>query len=177
MDDKKENSKNGIHFIFTGGTIDSYWDGIADTAVPCEHSVIPEFIKSLKLYFESHFTEVCMKDSRHLDGHDRKKILDTVEKSFSTKIIITHGTYTVPDTARYLKANLKRNDQTIVLTSSMIPIRGFSPSDGPFNLGYAIAQVQILKSGIYVCMNGRVFTPEEVVKVINEGRFVSIFNR
>jgi L-asparaginase len=166
-----------IHFILTGGTIDSYWDGIADTAVPLEHSVVPEFIRSLKLYNATEFTEVCMKDSRKLNEDDRQNILSTVEQSNFTKIIITHGTYTAPDTARFLKVNLKRTDQTIILTSSMVPIRGFSPSDGPFNLGYAVAQIQSLKPGIYVCMNGRVFSPEEVVKAIQEGRFISVFNK
>lgn len=77
-----------------------------------------------------------MKDSRQLGENDRKEILKAIEESPSNKIIITHGTYTMPDTARYLKANLKRNDQTIILTGSMIPIKGFSPSDGTFNLGY-----------------------------------------
>ena len=118
-----------------------------------------------------------MKDSRQLNEEDRQNILNAVEKSNFTKIIITHGTYTVPDTARFLKANLKRTDQTIVLTSSMVPIRGFAPSDGPFNLGYAISLVQTLKPGVYVGMNGRVFSPEEVVKAIAEGRFVSVFNK
>ena len=81
----------------------------------------------------------------------------------------------MPDTARYLKANSKRKDQTIILTGSLIPISGFSPSDGPFNLGYAIAKLQDLTAGIYICMNGKVFSSEEVFKVIKEGRFSSIF--
>jgi L-asparaginase len=81
----------------------------------------------------------------------------------------------MPDTARFLKANLKRKDQTIILTGSMIPLLGFSPSDGPFSIGYAIAKVQDLEPGIYVCMNGRVFSSEEVMKVSKEGRFSSVF--
>lgn len=118
-----------------------------------------------------------MKDSRQLTEGNRKEILKTVEESPHQKIIITHGTYTMPDTARYLKANLKRDDQTIIITGSLIPIKGFAPSDGTFNLGYALAQVQTLKLGVYVCMNGRVFTPEEVLKIIQEGRFASIFSQ
>lgn len=167
-----------IHFIITGGTIDSYYDGMKDTAVPREKSVIPEFINSMKLYgggFE--FTQICMKDSRSLTREDIDNVLQAVEGSPHTKIIITHGTYTMPDTARFLKANLKRQDQTIILTGSMIPLQGFAPSDGPFSLGYAIAQLEYLQPGIYVTMNGKVFSPDEVMKVINEGRFTSIFER
>lgn len=167
---------DSIHFILTGGTIDSYYEGIQDTVIPNKHSVISEFIKSIKLYNESIFTEVCMKDSRQLNENDWKEILKTVEESPVSKIIITHGTYTMPDTARYLKANLKRNDQTIIITGSLIPIKGCSPSDGTFNLGYALAQAQTLKPGIYVTMNGKIFSPEEVIKVIQEGRFSSIYN-
>ena len=116
-----------------------------------------------------------MKDSREIVKTDLKKILDVIEKSPHKKIIITHGTYTMPDTSRFLKANLKRKDQTIIVTGSMIPLLGFSPSDGPFTIGYAIAKVQDLENGIYVCMNGRVFSSEEVMKVNKEGRFSSIF--
>ena len=81
----------------------------------------------------------------------------------------------MPDTARFLKANLKRKDKTIIITGSMIPLLGFSPSDGPYSIGYALAKVQDLDSGIYVCMNGKIFSPEEVMKINKEGRFSSIF--
>lgn len=118
-----------------------------------------------------------MKDSRQLDENDRREILKTIEEIPAQKIIVTHGTYTMPDTARYLKANLKRNDQTIIITGSLIPIKGFTLSDGTFNLGYALAQVQTLEPGIYVAMNGRIFNPEEVMKIIQEGRFSSIYSK
>lgn len=164
-----------IHFIITGGTIDSYYEGTRDTVVPSAHSIIPSFIHSLKLYTPSIFTELCMKDSRELTTEDLGRIVEAVEQSSCTRIIITHGTYTMPDTARYVKANLHRKDQTIVLTGSMIPIVGFAPSDGPFHLGYAVAQVQLLEPGVYLCMNGKTFSPEEVMKVGVEGKFRSIF--
>ncbi len=166
-----------LHFIMTGGTIDSYYDGSKDTAVPHAHSAIPKFINTLKLYETCEFTEVCMKDSRNLTESDRKSILNAVIASKSKRIIITHGTYTLPDTARYLKANLKNNDKVIIFVCSMIPLEGFIPTDAGFNIGYAIAQSQELSKGIYVCMNGRIFTPEEVVKILSEGRFGSIYTR
>jgi L-asparaginase len=59
----------------------------------------------------------------------------------------------------------------------MIPLIGFSPSDAPFNLGYSMASLKILKPEIYVCMNGQIFSPEEVSKRLSEGRFVSIFSK
>ena len=168
-------SEKIIHFIITGGTIDSFYESTKDTVIPNEKSIIPRFVKSLKLYDPVEFTEVCMKDSRDIVEKDLKNILNVVEKSPHKKIIITHGTYTMPDTARFLKANLKRKDQTIIITGSMIPLLGFSPSDGPFSIGYSISKVQDLEPGIYVCMNGRVFSSEEVMKVNKEGRFSSVF--
>lgn len=168
-------SKNTIHFIITGGTIDSVWNGTKDTIEPGEHSVIPDYLKRLKLYDKFVFTDVCMKDSRSLNSEDRKKILETIETSTSNKIIITHGTYTMPDTARYLKANLKRTDQTIILTGSMTPLKGYEFTDAPFSLGFSISQVQMVPNGVYLCMNGKTFTSDEVSKDLSEGKFYSIF--
>ena len=166
---------NKLHFIMTGGTIDSYYDGTKDTAVTNEHSVVPKFVKILKLYEEYEFTEVCMKDSRDLNESDRKNILEAVINSKSKRIIITHGTYTLPDTARYLKANLKDRDKVIIFVCSMIPLEGFTPTDAGFNIGYAVAKSQELSPGIYVCMNGKLFVPEEIIKLLSEGRFGSIY--
>ena len=118
-----------------------------------------------------------MKDGRELSRDDRKNVLDTVEKSPCTRIIVTHGTYTMPDTARFLEGNLKRKDQVIVFTGSMIPLIGFAPSDASFNLGFAISKTSELEPGIYVSMNGKVFIPGEIVKLLNEGRFGSIFEK
>ena len=108
-----------IHFIITGGTIDSYYDGSKDTAVVNKESIIPSFIESLKLYKDSEFTTVCMKDSRELKREDLENVLKVVEETANDKIIITHGTYTMPDTARFLS------------TPSQLPGRkpaGWSPS-------------------------------------------------
>ncbi len=169
--------KEKIEIIITGGTIDSYFDSIKDNITPLKKSVIPDFMKSLQTEDSFLFSEVCMKDSRSLDGEDLKKIIKTINQSDSKRIIITHGTYTMPDTARFLVANLKRKDKVIVLTGSMIPLTGFSPSDAPFNLGYSLASIKALKPGVYVCMNGQIFNPKEVAKRISEGRFVSVFNK
>jgi L-asparaginase len=171
------NVNDTLHFIMTGGTIDSYYDGTKDTAVTSEHSAIPQFVKMLKLYEECEYAEACMKDSRELDESDRRKIFEAVAGSAARRIIITHGTYTLPDTARFLQANLKDHGKTIVFVCSMIPLVGFTPTDAGFNLGYAVAKSQELPEGIYVCMNGRIFVPDEVVKILSEGRFGSIFTK
>lgn len=166
-----------IDFIITGGTIDSYYEVTTETTMPNKRSAIPDFIRILRLYEKCRFTTVCMKDSRNLTLSDRRKILAAVKKSISGKIIITHGTYTLPTTAKYIEANLEKTNKTIVFVCSMIPLAGFIPTDAGFNIGYAIAKLQDLPAGIYVCMNGRIFAPEEVFKNIAEGRFGSIYTR
>ena len=168
--------KDSILFIMTGGTLDSFYDGAKDTVSLNEHSILPQYIKSLNLYCNVEFEEICMKDSRELDAEDLKNILKVIEKTKCKKIIITHGTYTMPDTARYLQANLVRKDQTIIVTGAMVP-HVIINSDGPFNIGYTFAEVQRLSAGIYVAMNGRIFEPEEVAKNMKEGKFFSIFSK
>ncbi len=166
-----------LHFILTGGTLDSYYDATKDTAVPNEHSGVPKFIKILKLYEECEFTEVCMKDSRNLTNEDREQIFETLTNSTSKRVIITHGTYTLPDTARFIQARINAPDKVVIFVCSMIPLEGFVPTDAGFNIGYAVAKSQELSAGIYVCMNGRIFSPDEVVKILSEGRFGSIYTK
>jgi L-asparaginase len=175
MNKIQKSKKEKIEIILTGGTIDSSWNGIKDTAVVNKHSIIPAYFKKLIVYPEIKFTEICMKDSREINQRDIQKILTSVEKSKAKHILITHGTYTMPDTAKFLEANLKRKDQTIVFTGSMVPLEGVYPTDAGFNLGYAISKSQELKPGIYICMNGDTFSPQEVVKNLGEGKFYSIF--
>lgn len=81
------------------------------------------------------------------------------------------------DTAKYLAFNLQNKDKTIVLTGSMVPLVGFSPSDAPFNLGYAVAEIRKLPAGVYVCMNGRTFNHDEVIKNLRQGKFYSVFDK
>lgn len=165
---------NTIHFIITGGTIDSFFNPASDKVEVNEKSDIPDYIKKLKLHNSSEFTSLFMKDSREINHKDRRVILDIVNKSPHKMIIITHGTYTMPDTGQYLKEQLEKTEKTIVLLGSMIPLTGFSLSDAGFNLGYAVSNVQVLKPGVYICMNGRAFDPDKVDKNRIEARFQEI---
>lgn len=166
-----------IEIIMTGGTIDSTWDGISDTAVVNSHSIIPSYFKKLIIYPEVKFTEICMKDSRQINQEDIQNVLQAIEDSEAKKIIVTHGTYTMPDTAKFIEANIVRKDQTIIFTGSMVPLEGFYPTDAPFNLGFALSKAQELPTGLYLCMNGDTFTPQEVAKNLGEGKFYSIFKK
>ncbi|MFH1520230.1 MAG: asparaginase domain-containing protein [Candidatus Micrarchaeota archaeon] len=163
-----------IHIIITGGTIDSSFNPAKDTVEIGQKTLVLEYLRSLQLHNELESTVVFMKDSREIRYQDRTKLLQVVKKSPHKLILITHGTYTMPDTAQYLKDHLPKNNKTIVLTGSMIPLKGFDFSDASFNLGYAIANLQMLKSGVYICMNGKVFDPKKVDKNKIAGRFEEV---
>ena len=97
--------------------------------------------------------------------------LNNARKTKENKIIITHGTDTMESTAKVLGTVIK--DKTVVLTGAMIPYK-FGSSDGLFNLGSALAFVQTLAPGVYVAMNGRCFTWDNVKKNRKTGEFEEI---
>ncbi len=112
---------------------------------------------------------ICQKDSRVLTETDRKKILSACKNSKEDRIVITHGTYTMAETAAYLGPKIK--NKTIVLTGSVIPFTG-KGSDAMFNLGAAFSAVQLLDHGVYVLMNGKIFYWDNVRKDTKTKRFV-----
>lgn len=151
------NTNDKILVILTGGRIDSVWDGGIDEVVVARHSIIPDYFKDMKVD-GLEFKEVCMKDSRALINEDRQAILKAIEESDSNKILITHGTHTLADTVEFLEENLKEKNKTIVFTGSSAPLKDFAKSDAPLNLGYALAKVEDLPTGIYYCSNKKTST-------------------
>ena len=105
-----------------------------------------------------------------MTDEDREIIIHNCKKSNSKHILITHGTDTMNLSARSL-ANVKIADKTIVITGAMIPYAFGNSSDGFFNLGSALAFVQILDPGVYIAMNGRCFEWDKVNKNTSTGFF------
>jgi L-asparaginase len=105
--------------------------------------------------------EVMLKDSLQMMSEDREEILKKCINCLEDKIIVTHGTDTVVETARVLGKNVK--GKTIVLVGAMIPY-AFGASDALFNLGFAFSAVQALQQGVYITMNGKIFTWDNVRK-------------
>ena len=126
-------AKGSVHFIITGGTIDSFYDGTKDTVVPNRKSMIPDFVKSLKLYQKSVFTKICMKDSRAITRADLKKMFNTINKSPHKNFIVTHGTYTMSDSARYIESKLKNLELNLPITEiKKLPKRLFKEGEMDF---------------------------------------------
>lgn len=155
-----------IVIFTTGGTIDKvYFDakGGYEVGAPMveqilEHGRVSHAIPVVKL---------LRKDSLEMSEGDRAIIRDAVASSDVTRIIVTHGTDTMVDTAHTLKGI---PGKTIVLTGALQPGR-FADSDAPFNLGMAMAAVQVLPPGVYLVANGIVFTADRVRKNSALNRF------
>jgi len=153
-----------FHLITTGGTIDSYYDPDQCAPLCFKESILPKYLEkhggiSKEDYL---FSQVCSKDSREIAEEDREEVIKTINKSPLSAIVITHGSFTLFDFARFLqKRKAQFNDKTIILTGSLRPIDGFTYSDGLFNLGAASLASQYASAGIYVCIEGKLFHPEE----------------
>jgi L-asparaginase len=102
-------------------------------------------------------------DSLHMTAAGRHLILERCRSVEEERIVVTHGTDTMAETATVLGPGLQGLSKTVVLTGAMVPYK-FGSSDGMFNLGTAMAFVQTLPAGVYVAMNGRCFTWDSVRK-------------
>ncbi len=148
-----------IKFITTGGTIDKvYFD--ANSEYQIGDPIIDELMEEANIHVTYKVQSVLKKDSLDMDSKDRDVIYKAVENSVARRIIITHGTDTMVETANLLKSI---EGKTIVLFGAMQPAR-MRHSDAVFNLGFAVAAVQTLPEGIYIAMNGNIFTPDNVEK-------------
>ncbi len=155
-----------IKFIITGGTIDDVDD---DLDAPKNHkSLIHILLKQARITFEYNTDELLQKDSRHINNDDRQLIYEKCLECSEDKIIITHGTITLSATAKYLgKKNIPK---TIVLLGAIVPANK-QKSDALFNIGTAVSAVQLLPHGVYVTMNGKIFSWDNVKKNIEKEVF------
>ena len=148
-----------IKFLTTGGTIDKvYFDAKSEFEVGPPQ--VSELLQDANVTFQYEVESILRKDSLDLTDADRSLIRERVAADPALRIVITHGTDTMIQTALALKGI---PDKTIVLTGSMQPAR-LRVTDAGFNLGTAAAAVQTLPPGVYVAMNGRIFHPETIRK-------------
>jgi L-asparaginase len=156
-----------IRIFVTGGTFDKEYNEI-DGKLFFKDSHIGEILKLGRCKVDVVVTTLMMVDSLDMSEIDRFTIRDNCHRCSEDRILITHGTDTMVETARILgKAKI---DKTIILTGAMIPFK-FGSSDGLFNLGCAIGFVQALPKGVYIAMNGRIFSWDNVAKNRKLGEF------
>lgn len=155
-----------IKIFTTGGTIDKiYFD--AKSAFEVGEPQIGHLLDDANVVFEYEVRPIMQKDSIDMTDEDRALIVETIMGDPCKKALITHGTDTMVDTARALG---DVGDKTIVLVGSMQPAR-FRVTDAIFNIGYAIAALQLLPAGVFVAMNGQIFDPLITRKNVDENKF------
>jgi L-asparaginase len=159
-----------IRILVTGGTFDKEYNELNGTLF-FKDTHLQEMLKLGRCKLEVDIRTLMLVDSLEMTDEDRQLILDHCSKIKEERILITHGTDTMDQTARTIAgANLPK---TIVLTGAMIPYK-FGSSDGLFNLGSALAFVQTLPHGVYIAMNGRYFQWNRVRKNRSTGEFEEI---
>jgi L-asparaginase len=163
-------SVSPIRVFVTGGTFDKEYNLITGQLY-FRDTHLPEMLELGRCDLPVRIRTLMMVDSLEMTDQDRDMIRHHCATAEEERILITHGTDTMVDTARYLAAaDLPR---TIVLTGAMIPYK-FGSSDGFFNLGNALAYAQTLPHGVYVAMNGRHFRWDNVVKNRKTGMFETL---
>jgi len=159
-----------IKIFVTGGTFDKEYNELTGELY-FKDTHLSELLALGRCTLKVDITTLMMIDSLDMTEEHREIIAESCIKAKENRIIITHGTDTMVDTARALAEKIK--DKTIVLTGAMIPYK-FGSSDGLFNLGSALSFVQILPSGVYIAMNGRYFNWDNCRKNKKTGRFEKV---
>ena len=159
-----------IMVFVTGGTFDKEYDEL-NGKLYFKDTHLPEMFKLGRCSLDIKIRTLMMIDSLEMTDHDRELIAHQCNSCEENKIVITHGTDTMAETAQMLAAKVK--SKTVVLTGAMIPIK-FGSSDGLFNLGSALAFAQTLAPGVYVAMNGRYFHWDNVRKNKETGVFEEV---
>ena len=160
----------GILVLTTGGTIDkNYFDALSEYQIV--DSGIPALLAEARVALPFRVVEVMRKDSLELTEADREVIAAAAQAAPESRIVVTHGTDTMTETARVLAAAVP--GKTICLTGALSPAR-FAETDAPFNLGMAFATVQTAGPGVWIAMSGQVFDGLKVRKDRAAGKFVAL---
>ena len=155
-----------IRFVTTGGTIDKiYFDALSQFEVG--DSQVRHILTEGLVGFDYDIVSLLQKDSLEMDDEDRGMLRDFIASDDATCFVVTHGTDTMVETAEAL-AGLP--DKSIVLTGALSPAR-FRTTDAVFNVGMAVAAVQLVEPGIYIAMSGQVFPANRVRKNRDANRF------
>ena len=148
-----------ILFLQTGGTIDKdYPQASKGWAFEIHEPAVSRILIKLNPSFSYSVKSVLKKDSLEINSNDRNLLLETCQNAKENKIIITHGTDTMEETAVYLNSI---KNKTIIITGSMRPEK-FKDSDADLNLGMAISGVQTLSPGIYIAMHGLIIPHDKI---------------
>ena len=156
-----------IRIFITGGTFDKEYNELTGELF-FKDTHLPEMLLLGRNRISLELQTLFMIDSLYMSDANREEIALRCIEAKEDRIVITHGTDTMAETARFLDGRV--HDKTIVLTGAMVPYK-FGSSDGLFNLGSAMSFVHTFPKGVYVAMNGKYFHADEVQKNRSTGLF------
>ena len=156
-----------MRVFVTGGTFDKEYDEIHGRLY-FKDTHLPEMLRLARCRLEVSLETLMMVDSLDMDQDGRRRVVESCRSCIEGRIVVTHGTDTMAETARALHAAAL--GKTVVLTGAMVPY-AFGSSDGLFNLGSALSFAQVLPPGVYVAMNGRALRGDRVRKDRETGIF------
>jgi L-asparaginase len=159
-----------IRVFVTGGTFDKEYDELSGRLY-FKETHVPEMLRLARCRVEVGVRTLMMIDSLDMTDADRRRVVESCRTCDEARIVVTHGTDTMAETARALHEAAIR--KTVVLTGAMVPY-AFGSSDGLFNLGSALSFAQVLPPGVYVAMNGRIFPGDRVRKDRETGIFEEV---
>jgi L-asparaginase len=164
---------SNIRIVVTGGTFDKEYNELTG-ALAFKDTHLPEMLRLGRSRVDVSVRTLMMIDSLEMTDADRALIVEHCRDAAESRLLITHGTDTMVETAAALAAALPPpSGKTIVLTGAMIPY-AFGSSDGLFNLGSALSFAQVLPHGVYIAMNGRCFQSDRVRKNRDTGVFEAL---
>jgi L-asparaginase len=156
-----------IRILVTGGTFDKEYDERTGQLF-FKDSHVAEMLRLGRCRVKVTIRTVMMMDSLEMSEADRALIAQNCVQAQEDRILITHGTDTMVETAAAVAGAV--SGKTVVLTGAMIPY-AFGSSDGLFNLGSALSFAQVLPAGVYIAMNGKSFLWDRVTKNRERGEF------
>ncbi len=143
-----------ILFIQTGGTIDKYYPVLPNTyGFEIGNPAFSRILKNAMVEMDFEILPLFKKDSQDLNIENLMELKKTCSEADEfEKIIITHGTDTIMNTAKFLSSI---SNKTIVLTGAYQP-EYIKNSDADFNIGMAVGVAKMAQNGIYIVLKGKI---------------------
>jgi len=158
---------DSIILLATGGTIDDLEYDDEKNAPIRRQSLLPTLLTQ-----PMRVQTLMQKDSQFISDADREKMLEAIRLTPESKILLTHGTKTMSETARYL--GQKVSDKTVVITGCMILPSKDEGADARRHLEFALSRIASLPVGVFVLMNNTVFDWDNVRKNVEKGKFETL---
>jgi len=159
--------KPKITFVLTGGTIDKEYDAL-DQAFTIGKDAVGRVLGFVRPNIEATIVSVVQKVSVNILPEEKEEIRRVCTEAKDDMIVMTYGTDAMAEAGELL-ATIE--GKTIVLTGAL-KSQLIKDTDAEFNLGFAVAAVQVMPPGVYVAMSGRIYPWNKCKKDMTTGQFV-----